>query len=262
MTTTATRADFSFARPLFTRGTDLLGAEEIKAAFGLEVMPPPPPLSFTEDELTLARKRGEMLVCHPEGVTMKRIHEMQADKTSDGKRLLYDTNWYANEAFFTTDALRPGWRLVSREVVPSSRRKNYLGQTAVLVGEIAAVYGSEMPEKVRQAVEEFDSQKEELGKLLQNDWREAAKRLVALKVNQLFRETPVETLWSLALYEHVNHKRLLPSGSWSWTNKLSSLDRVVAVGDFGGSGVRVAYDRPGLEYGLLGLRFSRSGSVK
>ena len=91
-----------------------------------------------------------------------------------------------------------------------------------------------------------------------SDWREAAKRLVDLKINQMFRETPAETFWSLALYEGVNHERLLPPGIWSWTNTLSLNCNVVFIGDFDESGVYVANDNPRPRYDNLGFRVSRS----
>ena len=249
-------AELSSARTLFTRGTDLFGAEEIKAVFGLDVTPPPIP--FSEEELTLARKRSEMLVYQPVSITMKQIHEMRANKTSDGKLLFYNTDWYQNEAFFTSDSIRNEWRLVSRAPIPGSRNQNYLEQTATLCEYLVQVFGTDMPKVAREAIAEFQSHKEELVKLLDKDWKEAAKQLVALKVNQMFRETPAEAFWSLALYEGINHERLLPPGSWTWTNKLSSGGYVVAVGNFDEGGVNVDNDNPRSRNGPLGVRFSRS----
>ena len=253
-------AELSSARTLFTRGTDLFGAEEIKAVFGLDVTPPP--ILLSEEELRLARKRSEMLVYQPVSITMKQIHEMRANLTSDGKLLFYNTDWYQSEAFFTNDALRPGWRLVSREVIQASRSKNYLEQADILTGELAAIYGTDMPAKIRQAIGEFEGQKKELGKLLDRDWKEAARQLTALAVNAEFREMPAEALWSLALYEGVNHERLLPSGNWSWTNRLSSDGFVVRVGSFADDGARVGSGSPGNRSDSLGFRLSRGGSVK
>ncbi len=254
--TTMTGADPSFARSLFVRGTDMLGAAEIKAAFGLDVTFGPIP--FTEDELRAARLRDEMLVLHPAGITMREVHDLAGNKTKDGKPLFYDTGWYKDEAFFTNDAIRPGWRLVSRAVLSGSRSQNYLQQTATLVGHLNTVYGDAMPKAVAEAIAEFEKEKKGLARLLDSDWREAAKRATELQVNLMFRETPAEALWSLALYERVNGERLLPEGSWSWTNKLSSGGYVVVVGDFGGRGVRVSGDYPGSVGGGLGFRFSRS----
>ena len=253
-------AELSSARTLFTRGTDLFGAEEIKAVFGLDVTPPPIP--FSEEELTLARKRSEMLVYQPVSITMKQIHEMRANLTSDGKLLFYNTDWYQSEAFFTNDALRPGWRLVSREVIQASRSKNYLEQADILTGELAAIYGTEMSAKTRPDIAEFAIPKQTLAKLLDRDWKEAARQLTALAVNAEFRETPAEALWSLTLHDGGNHERLLPSGSWSWTNRLSSGGDVVFVGSFVDDGVDVDRDDPGRRDDRLGFRLSRSGSVK
>ena len=167
--------------------------------------------------------------------------------------------WYENEPFYTAGALRPGWRLRTKDVVPGSRGKNYLDQTDVLCDYLinSVFAGMEMPKIVMEAIEEFRSQKKELAKLLDKDWQEVAKRLVALKINQLFRESPVEALWSLSLYERVNHERLL-HGVYTWTNELSSGGYVVSVGCFGVRGVSVDYGAPGYSYGSLGFCFSRS----
>ena len=250
------RASMTFARQLFTRGTDIFGAEEIKKVFGLEI--DVPLISATENELHHARKFGQMLVYQPQGITMRKIHELVDNKTSDSRPLLYSVDWYANKSFYTSESLRPGWRLITRELIPGSRNKNYLDQTQILCDYVGQVFGSELPDIDREAIAEFQSQKKELVKLLNSDWQEVARRPVGLRVNQLYRESPAEALWSLTLYEGVNHERLLSSGSWSWTNELSSSGGIVGVGGFGEDGVGVYGDDPGYSYGSRGVRFSRS----
>jgi hypothetical protein len=254
MNTTVTGASISFTRSLFARGTDLLDSPEIKQVFGLGVASEGVP--FTEQDLALARQRDEMLVYYPAGITMKNIHKMRDNKTSDGRKLFYDIDWYKEESFFTNDTLRPGWRLVSRAVLDGSCNQNYVEQTAMLCEHLVSKVF------VESAVAEFRKVEKELAELLSKDWQEAAKRLVALKVNQMFRETPAEVLWSLSLYEGTNHERLLPSGSWTWTNKLSSRGNVVDVGDFDGFGVRVRRGDPRDRNDDLGFRFSRSGNLE
>src|SRR3989338_5201611 len=251
MMTTTVGASLQFAHSLFTRGTDLFRAEEIRAVSRLDVSVPPVP--FTEQELTRARELDQMLIYQPPAITGRRIHELTENKTSDRKRFLYDTGWYQNEAFFTSDSIRNEWRLVSRAPIPGSRNQNYLEQTATLCEYLVQVFGTDMPKVAREAIAEFQSHKEELVKLLDKDWKEAAKQLVALKVNQMFRETPAEAFWSLALYEGINHERLLPPGSWTWTNKLSSVGGVVDVGNFDEDGVFVADGNPGYRSDNLGV---------
>ena len=260
MMTTTVGASLQFAHSLFTRGTDLFRAEEIRAVSRLDVSVPPVP--FTEQELTRARELDQMLIYQPPAaITGRRIHELTGNKTSDDKPFL--TDWYGrNEEFFTNDSIRNEWRLVSRAPIPGSRNQNYLEQTATLCEYLVQVFGTDMPKVAREAIAEFQSHKEELVKLLDKDWKEAAKQLVALKVNQMFRETPAEAFWSLALYEGINHERLLPPGSWTWTNKLSSDGRVVDVGSFVEDGVGVDNDNPRNRDDNLGVRFSRSGNLE
>jgi hypothetical protein len=219
------------------------------------------PISFPENELVHARELGQILIFQVPDVTMKTVHDRCKNKTSDGNPLLYRVGWYQNEEFYTNDPVRPGWRLVTHDVIPGSRRKDYLEQTDILCGYLVQVFGTDMPDYAREAIAEFHSAKQELTKLLQKNWQEAARQLVALKVNQLFRESPAETLYSLALYEQVNHERLLPSGTWSWTNRLSSNGRVVFVGYFDEFGVRVPFAYPRYRFAYLGVRFSR-GSLE
>ena len=259
--TTVEGASIDFARRLFTRGTDIFGAEEIKKAFDLTVTDIPP-IPFTEEELAVARKRDEMLIFQSTGITMKKIHELTGNKTSDGKPLCYDIGWYENEPFYTDDPLRPGWRLISREVIPDSLNENYLGQTEALSNHLTrSVFAEmEMPKAVAEAIKEFCDQKEELEKLLSKDWKETAKRSVSLKINQLFRQSPAEALWSLALYERANRERLL-QGRYNWTNQLSSRGYVVPVGSFDGLGVDVSNPDPRDSRGYLGFCFSRSGEL-
>jgi len=257
MTTTTESASMAFARSLFTRGTDVFGAEEIKQVFGLDIEVSP--ITLTEEELTAARLCGQALIFQPDSITMKAVHDLSSNQTSDGKPLYYSVDWYANEQFYLNDTLRPGWRLVSHEVIPGSRSEDYLGQTAALREYLVntIISNPEMAKVAGQAISEFDREKKALEKLLAKDWQEAAQKLAGLQINQRFREKPVEVMWRLALCEQMNHERLL-AGTYSWTNALSSDGRVVDLGDFDGRGVYVDYDNPQYSYGILGSCFSRS----
>ena len=259
MKATVQGASESFARTLFTRGTDIFGAREIKDAFGIEISDVPP-IPFTEEELIAARPRGESLIFQPADVTMKSIYELTGNKTSDGKKLLYDISGCKNEAFFEAYRLRYGWRLTSQEVISISRGRGYLGQTQALANHLKETVfaGIEMVESATLAVIEFEKEKQELEILLSNDWEEAARRMVALKINEKFRETPVEVFFRLALYERINGVRLLPS-KWTWTNVLSSRGDIINLGRFNEYGVSIyGGGSPRDSFGNPGVCFSRS----
>lgn len=264
--TAAVPATLAFARELFTRGTDVFGAEEIAQVFRIPINGHlnPPPIPFSEAELKRARELNQYLVLQADKtadgrqVTMKRIHAELGNRLGDGK-LLKDIDWYKKEAFFTDDVPTLGWRLVSREVIPASASADYVEQTQALADYLAnEVYrGEELPEAYQSAVKEFESRKAELEKLRGNDWDKAAEELAGLKLNQLFREKPVEVLYGLVVQHEINHERLLGT-MYTWTNKRSLGGGLVFVGSCGSNGVGVDYDGPDFSGLGLGVRFSRS----
>ena len=259
-------ATLEFAKGLFTRGTDAFGPQEIDRVFGLK-LGPIPPMSFTEAELKRARELGQYLILqvdrtkHDYPRTMQSINEMFGNALGDGK-LLYDTAWYAKEAFYRNDTPRLGWALVSREVIPASVNEDYLGQTQTIADYLVKeVYKDEqLPYEYRVAVVEWNNRKEELEKLRGTDWKKCAEELAGLKINLLFREKPVEVFYGLVVQHQVNRERLL-GNMYSWTNQRSSDGLLVFVGGWSSVGVGVSDDGPDGSDSGLGVRFFRSGSA-
>ncbi len=114
-----------------------------------------------------------------------------------------------------------------------------------------------MPKEFQEAVEEFNGQRAEIEGLIDSDWKEAAARLEALKITELTRQTPVEALYDLLMYQQNNSERLLEN-MYSWTGRRGSGGLLVGVGLFLSGGVRVRADLPGLRSDDLGVSFSRS----
>jgi hypothetical protein len=259
-------ATLAFAKGLFTRGTDAFGPEEIDRVFGLK-LGPIPPIPFTEAELKRARELGQYLILqadrtkHDYPRMMKSITEMLGNALGDGK-LLYDTDWYAKEPFYTDDTPRMGWALVSREVIPASVNKDYLRQTQAIADYLVnEVYkDEELPAEYHVAVTEWNDRKEELEKLDDTDWKKCAEGLVSLRLNILFREKPVEVLYGRVVQHQVNRERLLEA-MYTWTNQRSSYGDLVDVGSCDPAGVSVRSGEPGYSGSGLGVRFFRSGSV-
>ena len=267
----AIKASESFARNLFRRGTDCLGAAEVENIFGIKLSDVPP-IPFTEDELNQARELGQILVLFVSNnaagdpLTMKGVCDQLGNKLGDDGKLLYDpAGWCQGEPFFTTDpvAKQATWKLVSREVISDSTRENYLGQTQAIVDYLVnQVYeGEELPAVYQSAIDEFAANKDRLATLMDKDWKKAAEELAALKVNQLFRLSPGELVYSIALYQGVNRERLLEN-MYSWTASRDARGRLVVVGFAGADGAGVDGDVPGDSGGYLGVLFSRSGLVE
>src|SRR3989344_8302429 len=146
-----------------------------------------------------------------------------------------DTSRYQDEPFFTTATTgeKRDWRLVGNGVLPGSNEQNFLAQTAAIAEEVKRVFASrEMPSAYQRAIVEFEAKRDELAALMDRDWREAAKQLAVLPLNQLCRESPVCTFYRLVIYEAVNEARLL-QGVYHWTPSLSLRGELVGVGRFG-----------------------------
>jgi hypothetical protein len=265
-------ATLAFARGLFTRGTDAFGVDEISQALKLsladnfklsgdEVIPSIP---FTEVELTRARELNQYLILQMDKttdgtpITMKRLSTHFEGKLGDGK-LLYAVDWYPKEPFYTEDTPRLGWHLVSREVIPGSVNEDYIGQTRAIATYLTdSVYaGEELPEAYKAAVQEFNEREDKLTKLRATDWKKCAEELAGLKLNQWFREKPVEVLYGLIVQHEINHERLL-GNMYAWTQQRSSDGNLVDVGYCGSDGVSVRSGYPDFSDSYLGVRFFRS----
>ncbi len=271
MTTILTRqplASLSFAKTHFQRGTDCLGPDEVEQVFGIKLADVPP-IPFTETELVRARALGQFLILIADKnsagapLTMQGVCDQLGNKLGDDGKLLYDPmNWHKDEAFFTTNPIAPvlTWKLVSRGVIPDSTRENYLGQTQAIVDYLVnQVYeGEELPGLYQEAVEEFDTNEIRLDALMDKDWQKAAEELTALKVNQLFRLSPGELVYSIALYQGMNRERLLEN-MYSWTVSRDADGDMVYVGDADSDGADVEGYGPGYLNDDLGVLFSRSG---
>jgi len=251
----------ALANNLFRRGTDCLGPKEVTCAFGVSLAPAPgdiPPISLSETMLKHLRMLGMCLELHGP-TTMVELSDVLGNKLDEGK-LLYDTSWYQKERFYMTEK-SPNWhwRVTLKGLVPDSTGKKYLPQTRVLAEYLRdkVFAGQPLPEKPRIALEELDDRECELSELVERDWKDGAEQAANLALNQLCRQTPAQTLWSIALYRRMNGEYLLPS-VWAWTNQRSSDGSLVHVGYAGPGGVHVGDYGPRDSGGHLGVRFSCS----
>ncbi len=266
-----------------TEAQRILGAEnvvspdKVREILGLKIdLEKVPAIPFSKEELERAKELGQFLVYRHDRddrarhLTMERLQELlqpKFDKEDDGK-VLYDTSWYKNEDFFTKEAMRSGWALTSREVIPDSTSKNYLQQT----GEIATYLGTKVMKEIAdpklraeygEAIKEYEVKRVAIEKIIDSDWKEAAKQLEELKLNKLFRQTLVEAMYDTAMYLENRPKserddaRLLED-MYGWTNRRSSDGHLVYAGAFHAYGLHVDDDRPGRAPSDVGVVLSRN----
>lgn len=263
----ATEGQTSFERAKEIMGERLLGPEEVKQVFGIEVEEIPP-IPFSEailERLAPACKLILYVENWPDGssLTGESIAEKFNNKKKDGSKLLYKIDWYKDEDFFTKDTPKLRWRIVSDDVIDGSTNKNYLEQTRILAGYVEGLYDDKdsIPEDIKEMIAEArdlaadpDFQEE----VQSNDetiWKSAAEKLANLPLNQHFRESFPELIYRLALTDRARADQLLKS-FYSWTNSCTSDGALVNGGRFGGGGARVLRWRPWLRGSDLGCAFS------
>ena len=247
---------------------DVLSIEEIEKTFGIKVRAEDVPnIPFSKEELKRAKELNQFLILRVDKakdgteITMKKMYEMLSEefkKEGHGK-ILYDTDWYEKEEFFTKDKPKLSWSLVSKEIIPDSNSKNYLEQTERIIDYVkdSVFKGKTMPKEYQDALKEFAEKKSELQRLMNDDWQKATQLLADLAITKLTRQSPAEFIYDVLAYFKNNKERLMEN-IYTWTSRRDSGGRLVSVGGFGSGGVRVSGGRPGSSGGRLGVSFSRS----
>ncbi len=261
-------------------GANFFGPEEVKAALGLQFKEKIPDIHFSKEIIEKLKDTHQLILYGGNEVELaggfmgrfldvegKRLYEMLGDKKKDGTKLLNDTDWYKAEKFFTQDAPKLGWKLVSKELIPNSTSKNYLEQTSVLADYVRAMYDddSKAPDEVKDALLEWNRLKhdpQKFAELQKNtvsaeeaEWKSAASTLESLKLTQLFRESFIEWFYRTALNERATGERLLPN-KYSWTKSRASDGHFVNAGNFDDDGGYVNGNRPGHSISHVGCAFS------
>ena len=237
---------------------NVLGPAEIEKHFPFKV-PDVPPIPFSREDLTKAKYLNQFLVLRvDQPITMQGLCgycQAKYDNLKAGK-VLYNDSWYKNEKFYTEESPRAGWYLVSKEPITNSFGKNYLSQTQAIADYLSDLFDENLPDNYSQAVAEFLSKKDALSDLMKKDWQQAAKELSELKLNQLFRRTPVEQVYDTLLYFFANNMRLLEE-KYDWSFRLGAHGGLVDFGGCGSDGAGVDDDAPGGYRDALGVCFSR-----
>lgn len=245
------------AREIMGKG-NFFGRQEVEKALEVEVDPLLiPEITFSEKDLEKAKELGQFLILRvgetKDGVplTMEKINSLREGKDYEGKKLLHlnDKNgetlrsaWYKKKYFFKKETPELSWALVSKDIIPGSGGKNYLRQTEEIIRYIKDIFReSEVPEEYQEAIEEFESEKDNLKKMMTHDWEaamekarhpgdllapdmfEAIEKLNGLKISQLARPTPVEVLYDSVVYS-CDTGRLLYEKDFIWTSRKSFHD--------------------------------------
>lgn len=248
-------------------GHRVFGPKELEMA-GLKINQIPD-LPFSCEQLKQAKRNDWDLMLYidrlPNGslLTGQSLNEFMGGKKADGTNLLFNISWYSKENFFAKETPGIKWKLVSKEILPNSKSKNYLKQTEFLAQYIQALYDdkNDAPNEIGEALNEFailnndGSFVAEVQSDNANVWKLAAAKLASLKLNQLFRESFIEAFYRMVMVEKISGDRLLEN-IYSWTKSRSSGGGLVRVGGCDADGAGVNGWGPDSAGGYLGVAFS------
>ena len=248
--------------------TDVFGPDVVDEIFG--IVGSVPDITFTKEELVRAQELGQDLIFFVKEnesgpLTLKAMYSKHMYSIGySGLRL--NLNWHREDRFFNEAVPVSGWALVSRSVLRGSINRNYVEETQAIVDYLVdEVYqGLKMPEAYKRVIAEFKFYKQELIELIRENTQESIeecnRRCTALKVNQLFRERPVEVFYGLTLWVKVNNRRLL-RGWHTRTNTCTDDGRIVECGCYSDPhSWRVACSESKNARPRLGTRFIRRPS--
>ena len=227
---------------------DIFGPREVAKIGGVMIPKFTPSIPFTREDMRIACKLGQYLIFQvskaSDGfpLTMNKIRDSLGNKL-EGDTFLKNSRFCEPEYFFSGSTPYAGWKLVSREVIPGSVGKDYVEQTQAIADYLRnEVYdGQELPGEYQKAVDEFEACRENLRELLNDGhWRDVTGKCLNLKLNRLFRPTPVEVIYNLMVCLIVNQERLLED-TYASTRERFSDGGIVVVGEWDTKGIGV-YD--------------------
>ncbi|HUI24771.1 MAG TPA: hypothetical protein VL403_01705 [Candidatus Kryptonia bacterium] len=202
-------------------GRDVLGPDEVGAAFGGG--PAIPPIPYSVAELEAAVPAGECLVLRAERdshgpLTLLRLIERFPDAFD--QRLLRTMGYQLKDDWgieleprAATDVCVAGWILVRKQILDASRNQPYVEQISAL-----ARYATQLgvpPSRVR-------------------------------------RRSAVEIAYDLILYRAARGERLL-ADTWDWSNSLTVDAGYLNIGGFGKDGMQILSYSPAVRHGALGV---------
>ncbi len=181
-------------------------------------------------------------------VTMKSLNDkFQPEMTRRGSgKLLFDTSWYKNEEFFTSDSNPLSWKLLSRGNIEGSNNKSYIEETRFF-REYLRQNNLATADELKEC---SDERLAKLERLMATNWKKAGKQLSELRINKKYRINPFEII-----FIHAANKSGLTK--YARTAKRSSDGRLVRAGRCDSLGADVICWRPVDALDGVGVSVSR-----
>lgn len=256
-------------------GSHMYGPEEVERVFGMDSDAPPIP--FTEAELQRAHMLGQELILQADSYFPKSIGAKKRKLTiaelkkyiqffSEPKSARRTLKTAVKEVFSPLQTPRPGWRLVTPELVHVGGRTNldYLTSVAALVDYFRNTVhqGNSPPEPYASAIVEYNALVDESRANQGGDlWLSHALRTA--RIIPLLMEAPVEALYRYVLYRQLDGDR--EPAFTIWTSEIvppASTDSYPFAKEFGCSGRNVAgvMERSMENHVGIGVAFSQLGN--
>jgi hypothetical protein len=273
-------ASFEFIENVLRRGTDFFHTSIVSEALDIKLSKVPSPV-IAEEELSGIKSRSEQLIWYPavdingKPITAECIVTNLKNEAPMGGKILNSFDqpdcWYrkdGGEPFFNKETARTdksnlgSWRIVGTTPVPGTCGENFLRQTIIASEYVSnTIYGGNPPEHLKPILNEPAEREQEIAKLMNSNWQEAAELLANMPFSQQFRETLVEALIRVVLNQKVNRVRFLEK-EYSWTNGRSRFGELVDVGLADSDGAYVDGWYPRNSNGRVGFFLSRSENVE
>ena len=234
-------------RTLENKGTDIIDSVRMRDLFGNDTEAKDADVFFSKESFQKLLKNHSFF--SPAKLTAVEIMNKLNNKTSDGKKLFYDTDWYKNEQFFTTETPELGTRIMSRLPVDGSIGRNILDcQYALIKHANLHLPLSECSEsfnkKLNMAGQELKDNDSVIRNLMKNDNKDALLKITNLEVCKMFTPEFPALSQFICVDNHINNRRLL-SSNYSWTKSITSDGTYFAsLGGFGVGGLGVGRGLP------------------
>lgn len=248
-------------------GEDFFGPEEIAETFGVRLSPKQiPPLDINPAQLKLARPgqlpNRMMLVLGVDKaadgtpLTIEKMEQILRPRflrritRRDNGRILAKDSYYRGQTFFDKATPRLGWFLVAKNTLGTDQT-TYLEQTQKIGNRFDGTEDFTAKKPLLEQIKYLRLRNHDLQELAKTDPDQAATEFSYLALNRIFRQTPVETIYTLMLYFHKTGKRLLQNETALTSGAISvreiredSNSRthrfIVGVGPFDGSGIKIS----------------------
>jgi hypothetical protein len=223
------------------------------------------PIPFTRDELITARSLDQHLILQvhmlPDGnqVDIGLLMHSFKNNMVHGRQI-FNKEHVLNSRCLNQQGIRPGWRLVSNEIIPGSRGKNYFGQTVAIADYLEKqVYEFRgVPELYLEAIKEFRSQRKRIGGLVSRNPQSAARELASMKINQYFRQSPQEIVYGTIVQQATNRRTSLGEHMGTTTSLFDGNEMFSSIGGCVENGM--TFYRSSVDYSNpnTGVIFSRA----